>query len=164
MSESPNNRIRERVEEELEQLTKEVDGVRPLFEKLANREPDGIEMRAAALTLHGFYNGVEAIFLIIAKYVDGQVPNDVRWHRQLLDQMKRPTDRRAAVIDQRDYDTLLEYLSFRHMVRHNYPGTLNWNRFRKIARGLEDSHNRIDYRIRQFLTETLDQRRDETER
>ena len=121
-------------------------------------------MRTAALTLHGFYNGVEAVFLIIAKYIDRQVPNDVRWHRKLLDQMKRPTVRRAAVIDQRDYDTLVEYLSFRHMVRHNYPGTLNWNRFRKIARSLEESHTRIDHRIRQFLAEMLGQRLDETER
>ena len=136
MSELPKTRVRERIEEELEQLTNEIDGVRPLFEKLANHEPDDIEMRAAALTLYGFYNGVEAVFLIIAKYIDRQVPNDVRWHRKLLDQMKRPTDIRAAVIDQNDYDTLVKYLSFRHMVRHNYPGTLNWNRFRKIARGL----------------------------
>ena len=161
MSELPS--IRERIEEELEQLTNEIDGVRPLFEKLANHEPDEIEMRAAALTLHSFYNGVEAVFLIIAKYVDRHVPNDVRWHRQLLDQMKRATDRRAAVIDQRDYDTLVEYLSFRHMVRHNYPGTLNWNRFRRIAQSLQESHNRIDYRIRQFLAGMFDQRGDETE-
>lgn len=69
--------------------------------------------------------------------------------------MTRSTDRRAAVIDQNDYDTLVEYLSFRHMVRHNYPGTLNWNRFREIARSLEELHNTIDHRIRQFLTETL---------
>ena len=163
MSESPNTRIRERIEEELEQLTIELDNVRPLFEKLAQHEPDAVEMRAAALTLHGFYNGVEAVFLIIAKYVDRQVPNDVRWHRQLLDQMTRSTDKRAAVIDQSDYDTLVEYLSFRHMVRHNYPGTLNWDRFREIARRLEQSHNRIDHRIRQFLTETLDRRFDQTD-
>ena len=104
MSELPKTRIRERIEEELEQLTNEIDGV---------------------------------------------------W---------RPTDRRTAVIDQRDYDTLVEYLSFRHMVRHNYPGTLNWNRFRKIAQSLAESHTKIDHRIRQFLTETLDQRLDETER
>lgn len=154
MSELPE--IGDRIEEELEQLKIEIDDVRPLFEKLANHEPDDIEMRAAALTLHAFYNGVEAVFLIIAKYIDKRVPNDVRWHRQLLDQMKNATDRRAAVIDQRDYDTFVEYLSFRHMVRHNYPGTLNWNRFRKIARSLQESHNRFDQRIRQFLTETVD--------
>ena len=45
---------------ELEQLTNEIDGVRPLFEKPASHEPDGIELRTAALTLRSFYNGVEA--------------------------------------------------------------------------------------------------------
>lgn len=161
MSELPETR--ERIEEELEQIKNEIDGVRPLFGKLAENEPDDVEMRAAALTLHGFYNGVEAVFLIIAKYIDKNVPNDVRWHRQLLDQMKSATERRAAVIDQTDYDTLVEFLSFRHMVRHNYPGTLSWNRFRKIARSLEDSHNRFDHRIREFLTNTFDEHGDDTE-
>ncbi len=75
MSELPE--IGDRIEEELEQLKIEIDDVRPLFEKLANHEPDDIEMRAAALTLHAFYNGVEAVFLIIAKYIDKRVPNDV---------------------------------------------------------------------------------------
>ncbi len=57
-----------RVNEELEQLDAELSGVKPLFVKLANRDPDEIEMRAAALSVHAFYNGIENVFLLIAKH------------------------------------------------------------------------------------------------
>ena len=146
------HRVTERIYEELQQLGAEVAGVRPLFEKLATRDPDEVELRAAALTLHGFYNGVEAVFLFIAKHFDHHVPDGIRWHRQLLDQMNTATDRRARVIDQQAYDMLLEYLSFRHMVRHTYPGMLDWDRFRDIARDLLSAHARVDQAVRRFVT------------
>lgn len=131
--------LRKRIYEELEALQNEVEGVRPLFTKISKREPDEVELRAAALTLHGFYNGVEAVFLIVARHFDHSVPEGFRWHRELLDQMKRATDRRPAIIDQQQYDMLVEYLSFRHMVRHTYPGTLAWDRFSEIARNLPEA-------------------------
>ena len=135
----------------MEQLAAEIAAVRPLFEKLSQREPDDVEMRAAALSLHGFYNGVEGIFLLIGKYFDNHVPGGVRWHRQLLDQMKVSTENRPGIIDQEVYDMLVEYLSFRHMVRHSYPGTLSWDRFREIAYDLTKSHGRVDHCVRRFL-------------
>lgn len=144
-------RLKQRIEEELEDLRAEVSGVSPLFEKLSSREPDEIELRAAALTLHGFYNGVEAVFLLIAKRFDNHVPEGIRWHRQLLDDMKTSTKTREAVISQQDYDILLEYLSFRHIVRHTYPGTLSWDRFREIAQQLPQAHRRVEQRIRSFM-------------
>ena len=64
-----------------------------LFEKLPSQTPDQIELRTAALTLHGFYNGVEAVFLIIGKRYDDHVPNELRRHRQLLNLSVR--DRRS---------------------------------------------------------------------
>jgi hypothetical protein len=154
LNESPEPR--RRIEDELEQLEAEVAGVRPLLETLAHREPDDIEMRAAALTLHGFYNGVEGVLLTIAKRFDRQIPGGTRWHRHLLDQMKTATELRSAVIGEQEYDMLVEYLSFRHMVRHSYPGTLRWERFREVALSLSDSHRRIDHCIRRFLESISD--------
>ena len=152
MSESPE--LRKRIKEELEQLEAEIASVRPLLETLSRREPDDIEMRAAALTLHGFYNGVEGIFLVIAKRFDRQVPGGSHWHRHLLDQMKTATELRPAIIGEQEYDMLVEYLSFRHMVRHSYPGALSWERFREIAQSLNESHRRIDQCIHQFIEST----------
>jgi hypothetical protein len=38
-------------------------------------------MTALASVLHSFYNGLENIFLSIARHVDQQVPTGDRWHR-----------------------------------------------------------------------------------
>ena len=129
-----------RVNEELEQLDAELSGVKPLFGKLANRDPDEIEMRAAALSVHAFYNGIENVFTLIAKHYDQQVPSGLRWHRQLLDRMSERIDRRPAIIEKSEYDILAEYLSFRHLVRHSYPGSLSWYRFSEVARNLYSAH------------------------
>lgn len=141
-----------RVNDELEQLNSELSGVNPLFDTLANRDPDEIEMRAAALTVHAFYNGLEKVFVLVAKHFDQQVPSGFRWHRQLLDRMGESTDRRPAIIERSEYDMLTEYLSFRHLVRHSYPGSLSWYRFSEIARNLFSVHQQIERRIRDFLS------------
>ena len=66
---------------ELEQLTNEIDGVRPLFEKPASHEPDGIELRTAALTLRSFYNGVEAATSQCRCYGASRRGPFHQWHR-----------------------------------------------------------------------------------
>ena len=58
-----------------------------LLKKCKVSEPDLIEMTAAASVIHSFYNGLENIFLTIAKQIDRQVPQDAQWHRNLLRQM-----------------------------------------------------------------------------
>ncbi len=141
-----------RVNDELEQLDAELSGVKPLFDKLADRDPDEIEMRAAALSVHAFYNGIENVFTLIAKHYDQQVPSGLRWHRQLLDRMSERIDRRPAIIEKSEYDILAEYLSFRHLVRHSYPGSLSWYRFSEIARNLYSAHQQVERRIRDFLS------------
>ena len=141
-----------RVNDELEQLDAELSGVKPLFDKLADRDPDEIEMRAAALSVHAFYNGIENVFTLIAKHYDQQVPSGLRWHRQLLDRMSERIDRRPAIIEKSEYDILAEYLSFSHLVRHSYPGSLSWYRFSEIARNLYSAHQQVERRIRDFLS------------
>lgn len=149
------HRLKVRLEEELEEPSAEVSSVNLLFEKLPSQTLDQIELRAAALTLHGFYNGVEAVFLIIGKRYDNHVANGLRRHRQLLNQMKRQTDERKAIIGQREYDILLQYLGFHQMVRHTYARTLDRDRFRDIAGELPQAHIRVDQCIRRFVTGAL---------
>ena len=126
--------------------------MRPLVDRLSVRDPDEIELRAMALTLHGFYNGVESIFLRIARHFDGHVPTGLRWHRQLLDQVNAPTENRPPIIDSEEDDVLVEYLGFRHMVRHTYPGSLEWDRFREIAQNLPEAHARLEQALRKFAS------------
>ena len=159
---SERRELAERIEEELQQLGEEVSAVQPLFSKIRQSDPDDIEMRAAALTLHGFYNGVEKVLVEIARRFDGHIPGGERWHRALLDQMLSATDDRPALIEQDDYDILVEYLSFRHLVRHSYPGSLSWYRFRDIARDLDKTHGRIENRVRTFVMNVLRKGEDDT--
>ncbi|MFO8100626.1 MAG: hypothetical protein R6U37_00440 [Dehalococcoidia bacterium] len=37
-------------------------------------------------------------------------------------------------------------------VRHTYPGMLDWDRFRDIARDLLNAHARVDQAVRRFVT------------
>jgi hypothetical protein len=50
------------VKAEFEDLGSEIADVQPLVNKLSASDPDSIEIRAIAGTLHAFYNGVERVF------------------------------------------------------------------------------------------------------
>ncbi|MCE7938265.1 MAG: antitoxin [Chloroflexi bacterium CFX6] len=81
-------------------------------------------LEAAALNLHGFYNGLERIFEWLAREFDGGPPQGATWHRDLLDQMTLDIPGvRPAVLDASTGAVLAEYLGFRHLVRNLY----TWN-------------------------------------
>jgi hypothetical protein len=44
---------------EISQIDKLLDGCKPLFDLCKIKEPDFIELSAAAMLLHSFYNGIE---------------------------------------------------------------------------------------------------------
>ena len=44
-------------------------------------------LNSLALSLHGFYNGLERIFETVARQLDPAFPAGERWHRDLLAQM-----------------------------------------------------------------------------
>ena len=143
----------EKLKTELEDLQSEISAVGPLLDKLEVSQPDGVEIRAVATTLHAFYNGVERIFLIIAKGIDDQVPQSVHWHRELLDQMKDSTERRAPVVDEKLHERLVEYLGFRHFFRHSYPMQLNWQLMEGLTKNLRKIHEELAASLKGFIEE-----------
>ncbi|WP_459930611.1 ribonuclease toxin HepT-like protein [Desulfosporosinus burensis] len=48
--------------------------------------------------LHSFYNGIENIFKIIGKNIDGKFPSGNHWHSELIKQMAHATNDRYPVI------------------------------------------------------------------
>ena len=68
-----------------------------LLELPQRKEPDLVEMTALASVLHSFYNGVENIFLYIAKEFLKEEPTSERWHRELLDKMTDTTRNRKSI-------------------------------------------------------------------
>lgn len=80
-----------------------------------------VYLESAALNLHGFYAGVERLFELIARHVDGDLPAGEKWHHDLLQQMAiHDLDVRPAVISQETAATLDQFRRFRHLVRNVY--------------------------------------------
>ena len=92
---------------------------------------------AVALNLHGFYSGVERLFELIARHVDGTLPTGETWHRILLRQMAREfPNRRPAVISPETEASLEEYRRFQHLVRNLYATTLAPDRMDPLLKRL----------------------------
>jgi hypothetical protein len=139
------------VRTELEDLKAEIEAVAPLLKKLAVQEPDSIELRAVAATLHAFYNGIERVFLLIARHVDESTPQGATWHRDLLSQMTNSSTRRAPVISDALAEELSKYLGFRHFFRHAYPMRLNWEVIQHLVEQLPAVQTRTEQSIEFFL-------------
>jgi hypothetical protein len=75
---------------------------------------------SVALGLHGFYSGIESLFLQVATHLDDKVPQGDGWHAQLLTQMRDESQVRPALISPEDIDFLDELRRFRHLVRNVY--------------------------------------------
>lgn len=91
-----------------------------LLKQSQQQSPDLTETTAIASVLHSYYNGLENIFLSIAKRMDKDVPMGSQWHRELLDQMTEPTTARRPVLTTLTANRLSDYLAFRHFFRHSY--------------------------------------------
>ena len=147
----------EKVKAELADLQAEILEIRPLLHKLETSEPDPVEIRAVATTLHAFYSGVERIFLLIAKDIDNQIPQSIHWHRDLLAQMKNSSKQRPRVIDQGLYDILADYLGFRHFFRHGYPTRLEWQTMEPLTKALIETSRQYIEQVTGFIAELKNQ-------
>jgi hypothetical protein len=81
---------------------------------------------ATALNLHGFYAGLERVFVVVAERVDGSLPRAANWHQELLQQMavELPCTR-PAVLDAALAVELEDFRGFRHVVRNVYAQRLD---------------------------------------
>ncbi len=104
-----------------------------MLSQTANQPPDLIQTTALASVLHSFYNGLESIFVTIAKEIDGELPGGDRWHRDLLEQMGRENEKRTAVLSSILLAELQSYLAFRHYYRHTYSFFLRWEELRELV-------------------------------
>lgn len=122
-----------------------------LLDKIRIEKPDLIEITASASILHSFYNGLENIFLCIAKRIDGKVPTGDRWHRDLLDQIQNTTSKRTQVLSAQIIDHLIDYMGFRHFYRHSYSFQLEWEELAKLILPMQDLWKKIKNELQTFL-------------
>lgn len=123
----------------------------------ATRSPGGYNVDAAALNLHGFYAGLERVFLIVAERIDQSVPSGASWHQELLLQMAvELPDTRPAVISAELVDELDRYRGFRHVVRNVYAHVLDARRVGELVEGLPPTLARLRADLTAFA-EALDE-------
>jgi len=93
---------------------------------------------SAALNMHDVYSGFERIFKQIAATVDGNIPDNAEWHRELLEQMGLDLPKvRPPVLSSESIKLLDEYLRFRHVVRNVYTFSFDPERIGRLVKGLE---------------------------
>ncbi|MBT9317168.1 ribonuclease toxin HepT-like protein [Leptothoe spongobia] len=72
---------------------------------------------SVALNIQAVYNGLENIFVLIAKGIDGSCSSDSNWHQGLLKQMAAEIPgRRPAVISDHSFHALSPLRGARHVV------------------------------------------------
>lgn len=144
--------LREKISFELGSLNRELDETRELFERLGRFQPDAIEIRAAATSLHAFYNGIENIFYAIARHADGVVPDGERWHFSLLRNMCASAEKRPQVISAEMRQFLEPYLAFRHFFRHSYGFILDWEQLKPLCVDRDSTFIQFEAEINKFLS------------
>jgi len=112
--------LAERIRYELVELDTVLQRVETGWQR-ARRSADDYYLDGVALNPHGFYNGLERIFELIATVIDGDRPAARNWHQVLLQQMAKDIPQiRPAVISTFTCERLDEYRGFRHVVRNVY--------------------------------------------
>ena len=124
-----------------------------IFKKKEMQTPDLFDMTILCSVLHSFYNGVEKNFEIIAKNIDGIVPNGNKSHQELLHQMASENSKRNEVLNEELYLKLREYATFRHFYRHAYSFQLNWKKMSPLIDNLHMVWNEVKLNLENFINE-----------
>jgi hypothetical protein len=145
------NGLKAKIIFEISQIDKLFNDSKPLFDLCKLKTPDFIELSAAALVLHSFYNGIENILVLIFKYYDEQLPKSNKWHMELLDKAFMSEKNRKQIFNNDIQETLEEYLKFRHFIRHAYGFQLDWERMEELIKGIENFWIIVKENINNFI-------------
>jgi hypothetical protein len=91
-------KVMEEIEFEVKRIEKLFEDYEPLLKKVREQEPNFIELGSLAMLLHSFYNGLENIFSRIARKIDENMPDGEGWHKELLEQMAKQTEKREHIV------------------------------------------------------------------
>jgi hypothetical protein len=142
--------IAERIQHDVALIDQLLEAYADLLWQVEQRSPDLVQVTALASVMHSFYNGLESIFVTIAKEVDGTVPTGDRWHRDLLAQMGEANEFRDAVLPLPLRSHIQDYLAFRHYYRHAYSFFLRWEELRELVLPLTAVWNQTKAALNQF--------------
>ena len=141
---------------EISQIDKLLDDSKPLFDLYKLKNPDFIEKSAGAMVLHSFYSGIENILILIFKHYDGELPNDNKWHMEILEKAFVSDENRINIFSSDSQNKLEEYLKFRHFVRHAYGFQLEWERMEDLINRITIFWETIKKDINNFIENSCD--------
>jgi len=147
------NLIKEQIKFKINDIDKLFSEYDLIFKKIETQAPDLFDMTILGSVLHSFYNGLENIFEIIAKNIDGNVPNGNKSHQELLHQMASENSKRNEVLNEELYLKLREYATFRHFYRHAYSFQLNWEKMNPLIDNLHMVWNEVKLNLENFINE-----------
>ena len=146
------NLIKEQIKFKINDIDKLFSEYELIFEKINSGIPDLFDMTILGSVLHSFYNGLENIFEIIAKNIDGNVPNGNKSHQELLHQMASENSMRNEIINEELYLKLREYATFRHFYRHAYSFQLNWEKMKPLVDNVHNIWQEIKQSLEDFIS------------
>lgn len=108
--------LADRLRGELPDLDASIRKAKKSWKSALNTQRDqDAYLDSVALNLHAFYSGLEKLFELIARHVDGSSPEGIAWHRDLLSRMADDVPGvRPAVISKEMSKELDQYRRFRH--------------------------------------------------
>ena len=114
---------------EFENIETELGFITTLLRKQQVEELDGIEIRAAALSLSTIYNGIEKVLLHVLRRQNNESTLGPNWHADLLARCSK-----AHVISKETTNKLKGFMAFRHFVRHAYSFEIDAVTIREIIK------------------------------
>jgi len=144
--------LKMKIEHEISRINKQIDDINPLLNLCKIKtQPDIIEMTASAQVLHSFYNGVESIVVLLFKYMNEKLPNDIKWHKTLFEMAFGSNTKNIEIFNIEIKDKLEKYLYFRHFIRHSYSSELDWNLMGPLVKDIEVIWKRIKNDFEYFI-------------
>jgi len=141
-----------KLEHEIARIEKLLEDVKPLLDLCKLKEPDIIEISAAAQVLHSFYNGVESIIVLLFKHMNEKLPNDMRWHKTLLEMAFGSNSQNKKIFNSDIKKKLDDYLSFRHLIRHSYSSELEWEIMGPLINDIDDIWKMIKNDFHEYIS------------
>ena len=147
-----NNELKKEVNFEISEINKLFNEGKPLLDLIKIKEkPDFIEKSAAGSFLHSFYNGIEKLAILIYKGINEKIPNDIKWHKKLLEKTFNSTKNYPILFNNEYKIQLQDYMEFRHFFRHTYGYNINIEKLKPLINNAEILWEKIRNDINKFL-------------
>ena len=155
-------RLTQRINDELAKIESTVGGIAKALEDIEVVPANYRQyiQESIGKKLADVYNGIENIFLRIAREVDMHVPTGSRWHKNLLAQMAEQRPDRSPVISERTSLRLEDLLDFRHKFNNIYGEELVYEKTEPHAKSIDELFASVSQDLNTF-TDSLVRREED---